>query len=381
MKIEKRHYHRRQWNQALPKDLDSPNTLILMFYDGQQDWTPAISELQNTFPLSTLVGGSSAGEIFDTLVFDESLSCVILKFEKTQFQTLNLALTTPDESFQVGEQLAQKLYRPDLRGIFVLSDGLGVNGTELTAGINANLSHYQQNISVSGGLMADGARFQSTSTWFQGKFHTHHVIAIAFYGQAIQFSTGFFGGWETFGPERQVTRSQGNILFEIDGKPALALYKEYLGHEAANLPASALLFPLLLKQQKKVDLVRTILAIDEPQQSLTFAGDIPEGAIVQLMRAQLSRLVDGASEAGRISSQGFPAQATGPIAALAVSCVGRRLVLGQKTDDELEALAQVLPDQTQLIGFYSYGELSANGFSTCELHNQTMTVTLIREAA
>ena len=69
------------------------------------------------------------------------------------------------------------------------------------------------------------------------------------------------------------------MLYELDGRPALALYKEYLGDRASGLPATALLFPLAVRSDRSATrrTVRTILGIDEEQQSMTFAGDVPEG--------------------------------------------------------------------------------------------------------
>jgi hypothetical protein len=61
--------------------------------------------------------------------------------------------------------------------------------------------------------------------------------------------------------------------------------------------------------------------------------------------------------------------------------VGRRLVLGSRTEEEIEATLEVLPKGTQQIGFYSYGEISPYTAGTCDLHNQTMTLTTLSEAA
>lgn len=378
MLIEKRQYLKNKWNQPLPLDLDSDQTLIFMFYDPQLDISKAVQEVVAGYPLAQIVGCSSAGEIYDTMVYDQSISCVIIKFEHTKIKVVSQMMTELKSSDQVGQNLASELYDPNLKGIFILSDGLNVNGTDLTKGVHQVLSSKAQEISVSGGLSADGSRFQATTTLLKDSVISQRVIGIGFYGDKIKIGTGFYGGWDKFGPLRQVTKSTGNQLFTIDGEPALALYKTYLGEEAKNLPASALLFPLLLQQAGKVDLVRTILSVDEQNQSLTFAGDIPQGAKVQLMRANFSRLIEGASQAGHSSMQKMQ-EGNQSTLALAVSCVGRRLVMGQKTDDELEALKNKLPANSNLTGFYSYGELSANGVATCELHNQTMTVTVIQE--
>jgi hypothetical protein len=193
---------------------------------------------------------------------------------------------------------------------------------------------------------------------------------------------GSKGGWDKFGPERVVTRSDGNILYELDGKPALALYKEYLGEKAKDLPSSGLLFPLSLRANAsdEKNLVRTLLAVDHEKQSMTFAGDVPQGFRAQLMKANFDRLVDGAGAAGLMAKHVTPGATTGAVLALAVSCVGRRLVLGARTEDEVDALRAVLPDDSHIAGFYSYGEISPYASGHCDLHNQTMTVTTFSES-
>lgn len=376
---ERRQYFKNKWSQSLPTELDSEQTLVACFYDPELDIAVPVEDLKKQFPKSQIVGCSSSGEIFDTMVFDKSLSCVIVKFESSKIKVISYDIKDSSESSMVGEKIAQSLYAEDLKSIFLLSDGLNVNGTDLTKGLHTSLSSKSNPIFVSGGLSGDGARFQKTSILDSSGVHSKKVLGVGFYGDKLVVGTGFHGGWDKFGPQRKVTESKGNILYKIDGEPALALYKTYLGDESKNLPSSALLFPLLIQQEGKVDLVRTILSVNEADQSMVFAGDIPEGATVQLMRANLSRLIEGASVAGTLSMEKM-LKSTKSSVVFAVSCVGRRLVMGQKTDDELDALKSKLPENSNLVGFYSYGELSANGVTTCELHNQTMTVTIIQEA-
>ncbi len=379
MKCEKRHFLAHKWNQQLPTELDSANTLILCFFDPALDFSESFSELAQKFPRSQMVGCSSSGEIFDTFVYDKSLSCVFIQFEKSRFKVVASPIESSENSFLVGQKMGQDLLAEDLKSIFILSDGLTVNGTELAYGVSQSIAKAKNKVVVSGGLAGDGARFGKTFILQSGKIESQKVIAIGLYGNSIQVGTGFFGGWDKFGPPRQITKSKGNILFEIDQKPALSLYKTYLGEESKNLPSSALLFPLLIQQEGKADLVRTILSVNEEDQSMVFAGDIPENTVVQLMRANLSRLIDAAGVAGNLSMDKMIKNHNGVTVAIAISCVGRRLVLGQKTDDELEVLKECLPANSNLVGFYSYGELSSQGYSNCELHNQTMTVTVFQE--
>jgi hypothetical protein len=373
---------RQSWDAAPQATLDSTRTLILAFgAPTVPRRSAALRELARTFPKSIVVGCSSAGEIHGTTVSDESLSVTVARFAKSDLTLASVAVSEAKESFAAGETLGKKLVaaRNGLRAILVLSEGLHVNGSELVRGLNSCVG---TDVVVTGGLAGDGTAFGKTWVSIGGEAKEKIVVAIGFYGPALVVGHGSKGGWDRFGPERVVTRSEGNVLFELDGKPALALYKEYLGARAKDLPSSGLLFPLAMRssaQDTKV-LVRTLLAVDEAKQSMTFAGDVSTGSLVQLMRADFPRLVAGASSAADMALGG-PAPAGNDLLAVAISCVGRRLVLGDRTEEEVEAVHDALPKamKKHLTGFYSYGEISPFAQGHADLHNQTMTLTLFSE--
>lgn len=363
------------WSVPTFPDLDSTNTLVLVFAAPRYADDPKpFAELKQAYPRSQVLGCSTAGEIFGDHVNDESLSVAVMKLEESSLRTEQRAVSGPEESYAAGARLAQQLSAPDLRGVFVLSDGLKVNGSELVRGFASELP---VGVPLTGGLAGDGSRFGHT--WIAEGATTKPgiIAAVGLYGSKLRIGHGSNGGWDAFGPIRRVTRSKGNVLYELDGRPALALYKEYLGERASGLPATGLLFPLALRKDVNDDatIVRTILAVDEATQSMTFAGDIHEGYMAQLMRANFDRLVDGAHDA----ANEIPKESSGDVLAIAISCVGRRLVLGERVEEEVEATLAALPSSTQQIGFYSYGEISPYASGRCDLHNQTMTLTTISE--
>jgi hypothetical protein len=298
-------------------------------------------------------------------------------FERTEIRHASVAMINVRDSFDAGERLAALLPHEGLVHVFVLSDGLDVNGTELVNGLASGLP---ADVSITGGLSGDGDRFESTLVVLEGKTEGHAIGVVGLYGPNLQVGYASLGGWDSFGPERLVTRSEGNVLYELDGKSALALYKQYLGDQAAGLPGTGLLFPLSLRTKgRETPFVRTILAVDEDAQSMTFAGDIPTGAYARLMKANFDRLIDGAVGAARATQ---PVGGSSPELAILISCVGRKMVLKQRIEEEIEGVRDVLGDSTTLTGFYSYGEISPfTPSARCELHNQTMTITTISENA
>ena len=380
MKLETFTHSRKQgWSVPKFPALDSQQTLVLIFgAPSYRDNQGPVRALAAAYPQSHIVGCSTSGEIYDTSLSDETLSVAVVGFGGTALKSASSSVQSAADSFAAGQSIAEQLVGPGLRGVLVLSDGLNVNGSELIKGLNTVLP---ESVVVTGGLAGDGDRFQSTWVVSSGRTQSNLVTAVGFYGEQVRIGHGSKGGWDIFGPERRVTKSENNVLYELDGKPALDLYKSYLGDRASELPASGLLFPLALRASADDDkrIVRTLLAVDEKNNSMTFAGDIQVGHYAQLMKANLDRLIDGASKAALMAKE-TSTQAEGDTLSVAISCVGRRLVLGERTEDELESTLDVLPRGTRQVGFYSYGEISPHPVSgVCELHNQTMTITTITE--
>lgn len=362
---------------AIP-GLDSKSTVMFIFGAPEVLNHPEVfSGLRQAYPECIMIGCSSAGEIYSDGVYDKSVSVAVAKFENTRVKSEAVAISGSSESYETGKKLAESLNAPDLTALFVLSDGLSVNGSNLIRGINSVV----KNVIVTGGLAGDGSRFQKTWVVQNSKPASGFVTALALYGNKVQVSHGSQGGWDIFGPERVVTRSEDNVLYELDGRPALDIYKEYLGDMASGLPATALLFPLQIRNgadPQGKSLVRTILSVDEANKSMTFAGDIPTGTYAQLMRANFDRLIDGAASAAQ--GLGGTTGSSAESLTLAISCVGRRLVLGERVEEEVEATLERLPTGSHQVGFYSYGEISPYVVGEpCELHNQTMTLTTISE--
>ena len=345
---------------------------------GTDTW---YQELRTMYPNAHIVGCSSGGQIQQAGFSETGIAAVAVRFSTTRVRVAIEPVVDSSRSRAYGAALGGRLSDKDLVGVFVLSDGLNVNGSEMVRGL---LSAVGSGVSVSGGLAADGARFTQTRVGADAPPQPLTIAAVGFYGSAIRFNCGSGGGWDTFGVPRRVTRSSGNELFELNGSPALDLYERYLGDESAGLPGTALLYPLKVwdPERPSHDLVRTVLAINRETRSMIFAGDVPQGSKAQLMRGEFMRLAAGAAEAAnQAAARQSECGASGGLALL-VSCIGRRLLMGQRIEDEIQAVREVLPNEISQLGFYSYGEIAPHSRSgDCDLHNQTMTITVISEVA
>ena len=309
-----------------PSNLADGDAILVIYFTspGLMEDGRLWRELRARFPLACLLGCTTGGEILGEDVFDRSLVVSAVGFEATRIESACETVAAGESSREVGLRLARALPREGLRSVFVLSDGIGVNGTALVSGLTSELG---ENVTVTGGLAGDGAAFKITLVGCDAPPEPNRVAAVGFYGDAVQVGHGSFGGWDCFGPKRVVTRSEGNVLYELDGEPALELYRRYLGDEACNLPGSALLFPLVVRAPDDADsdVVRTVIGIDDAANSMTFAGDVPQGSQAQLMRGNFDRLVDGAARAAEATLTTGAGQTR---LAILVSCIGRKLLMG-----------------------------------------------------
>jgi len=363
---------------AIQKWRDIQPNLMLTF--GSAEWLNTLSaSLAGDFAGCVRLGCTTSGEISSQGVSDGNCVVTAVRFDTTTVRAASTALADMSDSFAAGQRLAQQLPVENLRAVWVMGQGVNINGSAMIAGMTDVLGSQ---VLITGGLAGDAGAFKETFVLDDAGVHADRIACVGLYGEGLQVGHGSFGGWEPFGPARKVTRCANNLLFELDGEPALEVYKRYLGEHAKGLPASGLLFPLAMlgKDHAEVGLIRTILAVDEEQGSLTLAGDMDPDGYVRLMHASTDALVDGAQAAAQAALLAL-AQ-SGPGLALLVSCVGRKLVMGGRVEEEVEAVSDVFRQNTALAGFYSYGEISPfAGEMDCKLHNQTMTITYLTEAA
>lgn len=329
------------------------------------------------FPDAVKLGCTTAGEITANGVDDGTCTLTGIAFSTGRMTTGSTALAGMEDSFAAGQRLGNQIDSPDIRAVLVFAPGVQINGSGLVEGLASVVGNA---VPITGGLAGDGGAFSRTFTLGSGGVSDRAIVAVGLCGDGIHFAHGSFGGWEPFGPLRKVTRCAGNVLYELDGEPALAVYKRYLGPHASGLPASGLLFPFAMvgADHASGGLIRTILGIDEASGSLTLAGDIDPDGFLQLMHASTDKLVGGAEAAAEAAAEML--SDTSPGLAILVSCVGRKLVMGARVDEEVEAVGEVFGQRVVLTGFYSYGEISPfTPGASCKLHNQTMTITYLSE--
>ena len=376
MTIERLEYKNKQW--IIDENILDKNNTDILFLFGDRDSIKkgtVFRELREIYPNADIVGCSSSGNILGESISESSIVATAVSFDKGSVHISIEDFSDDDNQYLISKKLIDNLPKENLKHIFILSDGLKMNGSALAKGANDALDIITP---ITGGLAGDGMSFKETWIIANEEAKENRVVAVGFYGDSISVENGCSAGWDEFGILRKITKSTNNILYEIDGKPALELYKKYLGEYANDLPMSALDFPMSIKKNNSDEaIIRSVLGIDEENQALIFAGDIPEGYFARLMKTNIDGLIDGAESAAKQISKVNNKNALG----LVVSCIGRRIVLKQLSNEELESISMTLNSDIQLVGFYSYGELApfSNEFPSCSLHNQTMTLTVVYE--
>lgn len=366
----------------LPTSSPLPTANLVLVFGSVKRFSEAklTSFLKNRYPTAQIIGCTTSGEINPDGVFDDSLQITAILWEKTMQKVAHVKMNGMQNSFETAAGIARQLKADNLRTVLVLSDGLNVNGSELLQGFQSVLGDTP----IVGGMAGDSAAFVKTLQIFNDEISDNFVIAVGLYGKHLITASGALGGWKPYGPPRKITRSEKNVVYEMDGKPALPLYRMYIGDQnSKGLPGSGLRFPFAIIEEGKRDVekVRTLLAIDSANNSLTFAGNVAEGETVRFCQTTHDRLVEGAGGAAHLVTGNLDTANTNqPGLALCVSCVGRKLVMADQIADEIKAVQQNLGPQTSLTGFYSYGEFCPRpNTNDSVLHNQTMTIGYLSE--
>ena len=367
---------------SVSRSRTSPAQLVMTFGPTQSLRSGEITRLLRTsFPEAILFGCSTGTTVEDRSLSDTNTVAVAIGFETSWARVATERIADMSDSYRAGQAIGLELGGEQLVGVLVLSDGLAVNGSALVNGLKNTLPEH---VKISGGLAGDGAQFADTLVTVGDLAESGLIAAVGLYGPSLRMTHEAAGGWDEFGPVRIITRSDDSILYELDGKPALDLYETYLGDEAAALPASALLYPLKIWDPASPDdeVVRTVLSVDHARRSMKFAGDIPQGWKARLMRGSFERLIDSAAEAADSAKSQMENQTSYDGLCLIVSCVGRRLLMGQQTEEEIDVVYSSIGGSFPIVGFYSYGEILANSKTgPSGLHNQTITLTMISEVA
>ncbi|MEI8062128.1 MAG: FIST N-terminal domain-containing protein [bacterium] len=360
---------------------------LIVFSSSKYNQEQMLRGVRSVSGESLLVGSSTAGEISTEGPVGRS-SVVVM------------ALSSPDVKFfaavgdpvskgphNAGKSVAEAVQKQAggaLKTFIMLPDVLNGNGAETVRGVLQALGDH---FPVVGGASGDDFQFKKTYQYLNDKVYTDSVVGLGITGE-FKIGIGVKHGWIPVGVSMKVTKSEGGVLHEVNGEPAIKIYEDYFGVEEASilktetLAKLAITYPLGIKVDGSEELlIRDPLTVDA-NGSITCAAEIPEGSDIRLMIGSIEEAV----KVAKLAAQNALDQLGGaqPKAIIIFNCIARNKLFGQRSGEEITAIQEVLGRDVPLIGFYTYGEQAPmNGevknINQCNsaFHNETVVVAVL----
>ena len=371
-------------SEVLGKHRKSPEVLIV-FGSARFDHSLLLAGILFVTGDIPMVGGSTAGEISTSGFSTESVVIMALSSDTLDFVTgIGQGMSQDQKACGAAliHDISHKISMKDALSLLVFPDGMGGDGIKVIEGLH---SVTGAGFEIVGGCLGDGENFATTYQYYDGKVYTDAIPGLLVCGKG-SFTTGVGvrSGFESIGNRFWCTESEGNVVKKFDDEAALDLYREFLGEERSQrLPGVCLEYPFGLIDEKvsiggkEYFQLRCGLAVDHEKKTITLAASIPKGGSITLTTASRGDIVNGAEMAAEQAKESL--EGATPQAILMFSCVGRKLVLGRRTQEEVAAAKKVLGDDVPLIGFYTYGEIGPidkmeTGLSVTKFHNETVVL-------
>ena len=371
-------------SEALGKHDGTPQALVVLG-SPRFDHAQLLAGIYLVAGNVPMVGGTTAGEISTSGFSTESVVIMALSSDELYFVT-GIGLNMRHDETACGAALAKKVSNKmpakEALSLLIFPDGMGGDGVKVIEGLHSVMG---SGFEIVGGYLGDGEDFQTTYQYYDGKVYTDAIPGLLVCGkESFKTGIGVRSGFESIGNRFWCTESQGNVVRKFDDEAALDLYKEFLGEERSQrLPGVCLEYPFGLIDEKvsiggkEYFQLRCGLAVDHEKKTITLAASIPEGGAITLTTASRGDIINGAEMAAQQAKESLEGAA--PKAILMFSCVGRNLVLGRRTEEEVAAVKKVLGEDVPLIGFYTYGEIGPIDkmephLSVTKFHNETVVV-------
>lgn len=382
MQVNTRVYRAKQgWDSPLPANLDSSRTLLVVFaaaelFEAEIDW---LAQIRNALPQSQMIGCSTTMPLVNGQLLPGSAVLAVCQLEHARIKLTSQPLESPADSLAAGQAIGRALYQPDLRQIMLFADGRTVNANELMNGIN---SVAPQAIRLSGG-MASHPDFNNGLRLLilDGTLKSQTVVAAALYGDQLMIQQREDVGLKTYSQYYEVTRHGDRLITEVNGRPALDVYNEFLG-ELADDKGYIHMFPIGFYEapDTPMKVVRSILDLSQGDRALILASEVPAHPYMRFMTGLPSQFIDSAQKvAAGISASVINERFTLPLLSLTTTCVGRQAAMGRQAEQEVARAFAALPRGTEQIGFAAYGEIAWSSTGFCELHNHTINIMLMGE--
>jgi len=367
------------WSAPFPP-LDSARTLIVVFAkcENPAQWEP-LSELIAAYPKSKIIGCSSNTVINDGSLLEDSTSVGIIRFRDAELRIAQAKIGDFDDSRTAGLLIGAELHDIDLNGVLLFSDGETSDATAIVRGLQETLP---PEITIAGGLSGGANAEVSVTPWvlIDGKICAMSACAVGLIGPTVEVVPATGGGWRQIGKDCICTQSYHRTLFELGGRRADDVYREFIHkHTGEGESFECVDYPLAIGTDGlEMQIVRDVVEIDDDKGALVLAGDIPENAVVRVMHSNADDILDGVDEAvERLRSKMILPKSNA--LCICISCMGRKVVMGERTAEEPRLVKEKLGSKISHAGFYAFGEISTTTSGSPYVHNHTITLVMIRE--
>lgn len=362
--------------------------ILFVFAAREYDCNELLKGVYSVSGTIPMIGGTTAGELSTKGFSTNTVVVLALNSDSLEFTT-GIGVKMSEDELQCGKTLVDDLLKKqtleDALSLLVFPDGLGGDGCKVLDGINSALP---DKLEIIGGCLGDGEEYSRTYQFYDGKVYEDSIPGVLISGQS-SFKTGIGvrSGFESIGNKMFCTESEGTVVKKIDGVNALELYKELLGEERSKrLPGIFREYPFGLIDEKvaisgeEYFQLRCGFTANEDEGSISCSGSIPEGSAITITAGSRGDLINGARLAAEQAKTTLGDAE--PKLIMVFSCIGRKLVLGRRVSEEIDAVQKTMGSDVPLIGFYTYGEIGPidkgrSSLSEAKFHNETLVIWVI----
>ena len=350
-------------------------TLAIVFLSIKQDWK-AISNILNKREIAVF-GATTAGEFIGGDIEEGSIAMMLLNINPEHFRIQFLETgehTTHENAMQIGIAGKNTFNNP----AFIIASGwLHIDGEKIIEGI---IEGFGNEVTVFGGMAGDDLAMQGPLVFTNEKSAVNGLLALIIDEDKIEINGIATCGWKPIGTTKTVTKSEGNIVYTIDDKPALDMVMKYLGLDIDLDSGNDVLtnigayYPLQLERENVTPVMRTAMWGNKEDRSLICAGTVPQGSKVRFSLPPdfdaIEQVIDECKEVKKERQQEADAL-------IMFSCISRHLSFGILMTEEIEQVKQVW--DAPMVGFFSYGEFGKSKTGKHEFHNNTCCVVALKE--
>lgn len=349
----------------------------LLFCSVNNDHETILARINAAFPGIELIGCTSDGEASSVGAFSEESVTFIAFASDTIIIKAGLGRNVSrdfDKAAKMAVEAALSALGETPKLTVSLVESYMTNGAGFVRSLS---SGFGDGVPVVGGFSTDQLRLKDTRQFFKNEVLTDCAPVLVF-GGPLLFSSSCESGYSPIGREGVITAAEGNIVRQIDMKPASEFYKKYLGDSVGD-PAEYSDYPLMVRENDEDEhCIRSAIGIDGAEGGMVFLSEMRAGAKVRISEASRDMLIEGTRKSVLGAFEAYPGNE--PAAALLFSCACRKRLLGTRTKEELAIVKSVVSDSLPICGFYTYGEIGPAGPGGRALfHNDSFVTVFIGE--